>query len=310
MKHIAKNSPRPCERQRFKSNSKTKFVIPAKARMTIGLVLVLSIFLFSPAHAQDGGKESAFERVMRTGTIRCGYWVGPPLVTRDPNTGTLSGAYVDYVEELGRALSLKIEWAGEINLSTYLQDLNQGKFDLECATGWPNALRGKQVEYANPIGFLPMHIYTRAGDARFDKDVTAINNPAIKFAAHDGGSNALIQQAFFPNATLLGIPGDMPGAEPLEMVRHGKADVAAHTTFEGQAYLAANPGSIRMVPSAPLRIIPISMSVAAGEFRFLSMLNTATNQLLYDGTIDRLYDKYGLDETTVLRVAKPYEVQK
>ena len=102
----------------------------------------------------------------------------------------------------------------------------------------------------------------------------------------------------------------MPGSEPLVMVMHNKADVGAHTTFEGNAFIEANPGSVRMVPSEPLRLIPISMSVAGGEFRLLNMFNTATYQLLYDGTVDRLYDKYDLDEKTILRVSKPYEVSK
>lgn len=252
-------------------------------------------------------KESVYERVMRTGVIRCGYWVSPPLIIRDVNTGKMSGAYVEYIEALADALGLKIEWAGEINLSTYLQDLNQGRFDAECATGWPNALRGKQVEYTNPIGYLPVYLYTKAGNTRFDGHIERINSTTVRFSGHDGGTTSMIHQKLFPQSQLVSVMGDAAYTEPLNMVKYNKADVTAMTAFEGDAFIAQNPGSIKQIKSAPLRVVPISISVAAHEQRFVNMLNTATNELLYDGTVNTLLDKYNIQPTTILRVAPPYQ---
>jgi len=269
------------------------------------LLLAFFLFLSLPALAAD--KESAFDRVMRTGIIRCGYWVAPPMIIRDPNSGKMSGAFVEYVEALGKALDLKIEWAGEINLGTYLQDLNQGKFDAECSTGWPNALRGKQVEYTSPIGYLPLYLYVRNDNKSYDQALDRLNNPDVRFSGHDGGTNALVQQKFFPKSQLIAVPGDAPQSEPIDMVKFGKADVTAVTSFEGENYMNANPDTIRRVLSDPVRIIPINISVAAYEFRLVNMLNTATDELRHDGTIEKLFRKYDIGRETLLRVAKPYE---
>lgn len=273
--------------------------------MRIILVIVALFLLVSPVQAAD--KESVYDRIMRTGVIRCGYWVSPPLLIRDPNTGVISGAYGEYIEALGKALGLKIEWTGEMNLGTYLQDLNQGKFDAECGTGWPNALRGKQVEYTNPVGFMPMYIYTKAGNTQFDDRLELIDKPDVRYVGHDGGTNSQMQMKRFPNSTLISIPGDASYTEPLDMIRYGKADVTLASPFEGNAYSEANPNTVHLVKSEPLRIIPIVMSIPANEFRLVSMLNTATNELLYDGTIDALYKKYNISNDVVLRVSEPYK---
>ncbi|MBL8640669.1 MAG: transporter substrate-binding domain-containing protein [Alphaproteobacteria bacterium] len=271
------------------------------------LLSLLLLTLAAPAAWAGDDKESAFDRVMRTGTIRCAYWVSPPLIIRDPNSGKMSGAFVDYVEEIGKALSLKIDWAGELNLSTYLQDLNQGKFDAECSTGWPNALRGKQVEYTKPIGYLPFYVYVRDGVKRFDNNLSRLNDVNVKFSGHDGGTNSLAQQKYFPKSTLASIAGDAPQSEPLDMVKFKKVDATMVTSFEGKNYLEHNLNSIRRVKSAPIRVIPINISVAANEFRFINMLNTATDELMYDGTIERILQKYAIDRETLLRVKLPYE---
>jgi hypothetical protein len=45
------------------------------------------MFLSFPAFAVE--KESAFDRVMKSGVIRCGYWVRSPMITKDLNTGEI-----------------------------------------------------------------------------------------------------------------------------------------------------------------------------------------------------------------------------
>lgn len=269
------------------------------------ILLCLSAF---PAYAAD--KETAFDRIMQSGTIRCGYWVAPPMIIKDPNTGAMSGAFVEYVEELGKALALKIEWAGEINFGTYLQDINQGKFDMECATGWPNALRGKQAEYTNPIGYLPFYVYVKAGNKKFDNKLDLLNDPKVRFSGHDGGTNSLAQQKFFSKSQLVTVVGDAPQTEPLDMIKFGKADATLATSFEGNNYAKGNPDAIRRVISEPIRIIPMTMTVPANDSRLLSMLNTATNELMFDGTIEKIFKKYDVGTDTILRVAKPYEIKK
>ncbi|MFY9288529.1 MAG: transporter substrate-binding domain-containing protein [Alphaproteobacteria bacterium] len=254
--------------------------------------------------------ETAFERIMRTNTIRCGYYISPALVMRDPNTGAMSGAIVDYVNALGEALKLNVVWQEEINLGTYLEDLKSGKYDVECSGGWPNALRGKQADYSTPIYYFPFYAAVRADDHRFDNNYEAMNVPEVKIAGQDGGTNALIRIKRFPKATADDLPGLAPAADTLMEVVNNKADVtfADHATIV--AFSKSNPGKIRKLEGAPVRIIPTNLSFAPGEFRLQQMINTATHELIFDGVIDRILDKYEPEPGAFLRVAPPYAISE
>jgi ABC-type amino acid transport substrate-binding protein len=272
-------------------------------------VAALVLAVMHPAAAPVAGvekKETAFERIVRTGTIRCGYFLSPSLVMREPNSGAMSGAIVDYVNALGDALKLKIVWQEEINLGTYLQDLQNGRYDLECSGGWPNALRGKQVEYSTPIYYFGFYAAVRADDHRFDNNYEAMNKPSVRIAGQDGGTNALIHVQRFPQAAADDLAGAAPAADTLMEVVGNKADVTFGDYATLMAFAKSNPGKIRIADGPPVRIIPANLSFAPGEYRLQQMLNTATNELIYDGVIDRILDKYEPSPGAFLRVAPPY----
>ncbi|MDX2027265.1 MAG: transporter substrate-binding domain-containing protein [Alphaproteobacteria bacterium] len=269
--------------------------------------VALALVVSGRAPTSDGEKkETAFEHIMRTGTIRCGYLLSPATLMKDPNTGTMSGVMADYLQALGDALHLKVVWQEEMNLATYLQDLQNGRYDLECSGGWPNALRGKQVEYSTPIYYFPFYGAVRSDDRRFDNNYAAMNNASVRIAGHDGGTNSLIRERRFPNSTYVGLANGVPLTNALLEIMGNKADVTFldYPTF--QAFMNSNPGKLRKVDGPPVRLIPTNISFAAGEYRLQQMLNTATSELLYDGVIDRILDKYEPAPGTFLRVAVPY----
>jgi ABC-type amino acid transport substrate-binding protein len=71
-------------------------------------VLVSSLVLqFSLGHMMDKPKpvevkkiETGYERVMRTKTLRCGYFAWAPYLIKDANTGKFSGAGHDIIEAM------------------------------------------------------------------------------------------------------------------------------------------------------------------------------------------------------------------
>lgn len=42
----------------------------------------------------EANKESTYEREMRTGELRCGYFSWKPAFIKDPNTGEMSGIFM------------------------------------------------------------------------------------------------------------------------------------------------------------------------------------------------------------------------
>jgi ABC-type amino acid transport substrate-binding protein len=51
-----------------------------------------------------------------------------------------------------------------------------------------------------------------------------------------------------------------------------------------------------------------NLSVAKGEFKLVSMLNEATQELEFDGVIDQIMKKNGLDKDSAWKPARPYAV--
>jgi ABC-type amino acid transport substrate-binding protein len=257
--------------------------------------------------SQQPVKETVYDRVMRTGTIRCGYVVFDPFVIKDPNTGEMSGIFHDYMEALGKKLSLKIDWSYEYNFATFLTDMNAGKYDLECAGGWPNATRGKYAEYTHPIFYLPLHVYVREGVTKYDNNLQSLNNPDKKFVGIDGEWAVFVHDSTFPKSKLDSLPSMTPLSQIFEEVAANKADALVTDSVFASELMAKRPGLIRQVISSPLTVIPNNLSVPAGEFRFLNMLNTATDELINDGTIERILQKYDLPPDRALRPALPYK---
>ena len=97
------------------------------------IIALITVWIFKPS-SQSTQKESAYDRVIRTGTIRCGYFVWPPYFYKDPVTKKFSGGNYEIMEAIGKMLNLKIEWALEVGVGDVVTALNSDKFDVMCAT--------------------------------------------------------------------------------------------------------------------------------------------------------------------------------
>lgn len=253
-------------------------------------------------------KETAYERIMRTGVIRCGYLVWEPAFIRDPNTGAFSGPIYDFTEELGRMLGLKIEWSLEMSTATYLEDLNAGKYDLECSGGFANAHRGKFVLYSQPFAYIPAYLYVRADDNRFNESLSAINKPEVTFSVMDGDYSEHYRKSTFPQSNVLQLPPSAPFSEQITSVIYKKADVAVYDALSVQPILDANPGKMKAL-SQLVRTVPLSYSVPQNDLSLKAMIDTATDEIVDAGFVDAMIRKYNL-AGALLPVAKPYENAK
>ena len=76
--------------------------------------LMIAALLLLPAPVLAAPSESAFDRVMRTNTLRCGYWNWAPLFSVDTATEQQSGIFYDLMAYIGPAMGLKVEWTKEV----------------------------------------------------------------------------------------------------------------------------------------------------------------------------------------------------
>ncbi|MCI5060578.1 MAG: transporter substrate-binding domain-containing protein, partial [Alphaproteobacteria bacterium] len=95
-------------------------------------ILLLALLTFSfPAIAAD--QNVAYDRIEKSRKIRCGYGIWHPTIIKDPATGEMSGIIYEYVEALGTALGLEIEWTEEIGWGEFPTALKTGRIDVMCA---------------------------------------------------------------------------------------------------------------------------------------------------------------------------------
>lgn len=274
------------------------------------LFILLLILTTAPAsYAADN--ETVYERVMRTQTLRCGYGQWDPYITKDPNTGEFSGIFYDYVNELGKALSLKIEWTEETDWGTFGQALNSERIDAFCLGVWQNASRAREMDFIRPIFYSTINTYARADDSRFDKNINLINSEKVTVATVDGEMGGIITASDFPKAKTAAAPQMAGQASLMQNIATGKADIAFTDPATAAQFMKANPNKVKAVPSGKaIRVFGNTIAIKKDEYPLKAMLDSATIELLQSGQIEKIIKKYEKNTGDFPRVAKPYEASQ
>jgi ABC-type amino acid transport substrate-binding protein len=249
------------------------------------LLSFLLLTLTFPAWADDA-KESAFDRVMRTGVIRCGYYVYPPVTYRAPNTGALSGFSVDMMEEIAKRASLKVEWTEETNFSNWIPGLQTKRYDVACTPNWPDIPQGRVVMFSLPMLYTPIYPMVRADDERFsdDNNLAPLNSPDITFVAPEGDAFASLIPAHFPKAKLKLISADAENTTFVMELSTKKADASLADLNGLITFNENNPTKLKILgKSQPIKFQASTLAVERHELILNDFLNNAIIDLINDG---------------------------
>ncbi len=270
--------------------------------LVVLISVVLSLAAFHFIGEGKGKSESAFDRVIATNTLRCGYALWPKYLDMDPNTKQLSGAAYDYVMALGESLNLKIEWTKELGWGEFAEALKQNHIDAFCYTAWQNSQRGRVVDFVRPILYTPVYAYARSDDKRFDNRYEKLNAPDVTVTSIDGTTNDYAATQNSPDAKRLALPELSDAAQMFMNIVQDKADIAYNDPTAVAAFLKTHPGTLRQVEGPPLMLSGASLAVAKGENDLQQMLSVGTDQLIGSGRIDAILDKNGFAKGDVFRV--------
>jgi len=278
--------------------------------LVIALIALVTVFVQKPQDATQAKKETVYERVIRTGTIRCGYGVWDPIIIKDPNTGKLSGIFYDYMEALGKELSLKIEWDSNLNWSDWNVGLQLGRYDAACVGIWPMAHRSRESDFTMPLYYIAMYAYVRSDDTRFDGGLEKANDPGVAFAGQDGTVSMQLVEKRFPKAKLVSLSDMVGQADPLLYVVNKKADIVLMDKVTADSFMENNPGKLKQVATVdPVSFYGNTLGVKIGEDAFRRMLDAATRDLMSSGVIEQIITKYEKHPNSFYRVAKPFETK-
>ncbi len=271
------------------------------------LLTLIAIFLFAEVPSARAENNEVYNRIIKSNTIRCGYYVWPPFMTKDVNTGEMGGMAYEWFNEVGKQLSMKIEWVAEINLDTAFEGYSNGRYDMICAPLVANPARARASDFTIPIAYGSYNLYARADDKRFDDHFEKINDPAIKYASFEGDMNAILGREIFPLAQKVDIPQVGANTDIFMQVVTRKADVAAMEPTSAILFMKSNPGKIRLVEGGPLRTMPMNFPIPLGEEKLKSMLNITLQTLLDIGSVDRVLKNYPDYDATLLRISPLYQ---
>jgi aspartate/glutamate/glutamine transport system substrate-binding protein len=259
------------------------------------LFLILAVCLLTmPAFAEAPSQETAFDRVMRTGVIRCGYYVFPPIVMRDVNSNSMSGLSVDFMQRLAERAGLKVEWVEEITFGNWVPAMQGNRFDMICTPMWPELTHGRAVLFTEPLFYSGLSPAVRADDARFTATSRReqLNSPEYTILTQEGNATDAIGRASFPNAKFYIVSPEAGTATYYQDLINKKAD-AILTDRNGQHEMTKNGQTIRLVdPSNPIKLQSFPLVVNRGETELRDFLNLAITEMDYSGDLDRVLRKW------------------
>jgi membrane-bound lytic murein transglycosylase MltF len=262
--------------------------------ITAALVAVAFIFILQPRSGvpAPAHKESAYDRVMRTGVLKCGYYPWPGTAELDPNTQELTGLMPELTRTLGRMLDLKVEYVQMSGQGMEVQELKSGRYDAACVSSYYVFSMGKFVDFSTPYAYFPMFAYGRADDQRF-KNLTDLNDPDVTFVGADGDISVTLVGYQFPKAKLVTLAATSDATALTINVATNKADVTLIDPGLAATYNANNPDKLKMLdPAHPVAVYPVGFSVAKGEDKLLRMLDSAVSAMANTGMLTPVLDRY------------------
>ncbi len=254
---------------------------------------LLAFVLILLSHPAFAGDSSAYAQIIARGSIRCGYFTWPPYILKDPNTGKLSGINYDVVEELGKQLGLKIEWSAEVGVGEVIEGLNTGKYDMMCASLWPDAARLKGALLTRPEFYSSVYAVVRKEDARFDGDISKVNDAKIRILGVDGDITYSLPKLRYKNAALSALPQMSDASALMQSVATNKADVIFIDRGAFNDFNKTNPGKLKLVEKVePITTFAEMLVVKNGETELKTLIDIALGVLIDNGTIAEIVRKY------------------
>lgn len=264
-------------------------------------LFVFAVFLLLSPAAQAG---KAYERVVKSGTITCGYFTWAPFIVRDPNTGVLSGPFVDVVEKIGKKLSLKIDWREEIDFNNMFEGFRNGRYDVICGPLFPTPARALGADFTTPLGYAPTYLYARADDARFDNAYEKVNKPETRVSIIEGEFSQIVANEKFPLAKKV-TAMNIDGTQTFMDVTTGKSDVVASEPTAPYLFQQANAGKLKRVEGAPIHTGAFSLATPIGEYELTRMLDITIDNMNEGGEIEKMMTDGMPKEIEFIYLRKP-----
>ena len=256
----------------------------------ITMVSIAVQFAFKPAFRPREGsvaKQTRLDEILKHGVLRCGYALYPPYLDRDPNSGKLTGLSVSMMEEIGRKMSVKIEWTEEVAWDSLADGFTTNRYDAVCGPVWQTTARSLRAAFSTPYAYSILQAWKKTGNSRINS-IEALNDASVKMTGVDGDGRVLLYKNKFPRAQSLSLPGSSSDAAIILDVTTGKTTATLLEPASARLFLRTNPGQIERIGHADsfVSASPLVVLLPQNEAALKNVIDTALMEMLTSGQME------------------------
>jgi polar amino acid transport system substrate-binding protein len=250
--------------------------------------LLLVIAVLAACTGTDSDKtatvrQDVFDQVNKRGVIRAAYFVQPPAVMRDPNSGKVSGTFVKTLDAIAAEAGWKVDYT-EIDIAKFAAGLDNGQYDVCIGPTFRTVPRAKAVEFTIPLYFIGYDgVVKRGREATFTSE-GAVDRDGVTVAVKEGSAIHTYAIANFKHAHLLVLSG-VDLTLPLQAVASGQADIGLMNEHTVEYFARKNPTVAIVLRNNPIQVLGMSWSVQPGNPRWLNFLNTSLEEVIATGRL-------------------------
>lgn len=228
-------------------------------------------------------------RVQRDGVLNVGYVVYPPTVIKDPNSGELTGHFVDAIRFIADVMNVQLEFH-EATFGTVVAGLQSGRFDLSIAATYRTIPRAMTVAFSRPIMYIGNGAIVRRGDERFES-VDDMNASGLTLAVAQGEASHEYAREHLAQSTIHALEtGDL--AVPLTEVLAGRADVGLADSWTTAQFAEVHPDAVDLFAGHPYDLTPVGWAVRPDDVQWLQFVDTSLEYLQSTGRMDAWEAEY------------------
>jgi len=248
------------------------------------LAAVLAVGVVSQAWSE----ESALARVEKSKTLKVGWAVWHPYVFRDPKNNELEGISYELVQDLGKAMGVKVEWV-EDNWSTLPAGIQAAKFEISNLMAITPP-RAQAVDFSHSVTKHGVSLI--ASKDKVDKMHTweEWDRPGVKIAVTLGANSDMFVSERFKKAEIVRLK-TVP--ENVLALVSGRVDAHA-STIDALVTIQREHPELVIVPGS-FGNSEVAFALPKGDTALAKEVNKFVDDAKRSGRIQQLLTKYGLN---------------
>lgn len=206
-------------------------------------IMLLAIVLTATSMPGSAWAQAAISsEIAPTGKLRVAMNGGNPvLVRRTPDKKIVGGVAVDVGKYIAEKLGVRFELVPYANANAYTQSFGKGEWDV--GFGVPTPLVAEKADFIMDL-VLADFVFV-AGPGREFADASQVDRPGVKIGVGTKSVSDQFLSRTLKSAELVRVVG----ADSIEMLRSGKADLWAISASRAQEIANGLPGA-KVVPGA------------------------------------------------------------